>query len=97
MLGGWGLWAAGSTDRPLVGTLLHQTEELLGGAVVAVLLVQLLHGGQQLVDDGLELGAANRLPGRTARRSEVTLRDPALLAAMRCVHGLPECAAAAAL
>lgn len=50
-----------STNGSLVGTFLHQTEELLRGAVVAVLLVQLLHCGQQLVHDGLQLRTADRL------------------------------------
>lgn len=49
------------TDGSLVGTFLHQAEELLRGAVVTVLLVQLFHRGQQLVDDGLQLGAADGL------------------------------------
>lgn len=53
--------ARDTTDRPLVGALLHQTEELLSRAVVAVLLVQLLDRGQQLVDNGLQLRAADRL------------------------------------
>lgn len=42
-----------NTDGSFVCTFLHQTEELLCGAVVTVLLVQLLYCGQQLVDDGL--------------------------------------------
>ena len=49
------------THRPLVGALLHQAEELLGGAVEALLLVQLLHRGQQLVHDRLQLSAADGL------------------------------------
>lgn len=48
----------GSTHRSLICTLLHQAEELLRRAVVAVLLVQLLHGGQQLIDDGFQLCTA---------------------------------------
>lgn len=46
------------TNRSLVSTFLHQTEEFLCGAMVTVLLVQLLHCGQKLIDDGLQLCAA---------------------------------------
>lgn len=47
-----------STHGSLVSTFLHQTEELVRGAVVTVLLVQLLHVGQQLVHDGLQFRTA---------------------------------------
>lgn len=51
-------WKLQSTNGSLVSTFLHQTEELLRGAVVTVLLIQLLHCGQQLIDDGLQLRTA---------------------------------------
>lgn len=47
-----------NTNRSLVSTFLHQTKELLCGAVVTVLLIQLLYCGQQLIDDGLQLCTA---------------------------------------
>lgn len=47
-----------STNRSLVCTFLHQTEELFCGTMVTILLIQLLHCGQQLVDDGLQLRTA---------------------------------------
>ena len=46
------------TYRSFVSTFLHQNEELLCGAVIPVLLVQLLYCCQQLIDDGLQLGTA---------------------------------------
>lgn len=42
-----------NTHRSLVGTFLHQIEELLHWTMVTVLLIQLLHGGQQFIDNGL--------------------------------------------
>ena len=48
----------GSTNRSLVGTFFHQTEELLCGAMVTILLIQLLYCGQQLIDNGLQLRTA---------------------------------------
>lgn len=50
-----------NTNRSLVSTFLHQTEELLCGAMVTVLLIQLLYCGQQLIDNGLQLCTAYRL------------------------------------
>lgn len=47
-----------STNGSFVSTFLHQTEELLCGAMVTVLLIQLLHCGQQLIDNGLQLCTA---------------------------------------
>ena len=46
------------TNRSLVSTFLHQTEELLCGTMVTILLIQLLYCCQQLVDDGLQLRTA---------------------------------------
>lgn len=57
--------STGSTNGSLVCTFLHQTEELLRGAVVAVLLVQLFHCGQKLINDGLQLCAAYHLTTHT--------------------------------
>lgn len=51
-------WKLKSTNRSLVSTFLHQNEELLCGAVVSILLVQLLYCGQQLIHDGLQLRTA---------------------------------------
>lgn len=47
-----------NTNRSLIGTFFHQTEELFCGAVVTVLLVQLFNRSQELIDDGLQLCAA---------------------------------------